>query len=195
MKLQGCQFPALWCPYLAWGVITARALPVACLMWVHRAKEETREDSPGFPVKSYIACDSMWNKELFKGRMKKRWAKGWAVTECSKRNKFRLCVTCATLGLIHLVQEKYSVHSSSPVNMNGLRNLRIHLQTTYTHIILFALTLPSICGPWNLMGTIFYYYYYLGKILACCSTILLPFLFTFFLISLLVLSLSLAVHT
>lgn len=41
----------------------------------------------------------------------------------------------------------------------------------------------------------YFFYYYLGKILACCSTILLPFLFTFFLISLLVLSLSLAVHT
>lgn len=85
--------------------------------------------------------------ELFKGRIKKRWGKGWAVTECSKRNVFRLCVTGATLGLIRLVQEKYSVHSSSSVNMS---NLRIHLQTTYTHIILFALALPSICGPRNL---------------------------------------------
>lgn len=92
-----------------------------------------------------ITCETSYY--LFKGRMKKRWEKGWAVTQCSKRNKFRLCVTRATLGLICLVQEKYSVRSSSPMNMNGLSSLRIHLQTTYTHIILFAFTLQAPAGP------------------------------------------------
>lgn len=65
-------------------------------------KVSQREENPGFLTLLVVTCDK---KALFKGRMKKRWERGWAVTQCSKRNKFRLCVTHATLGLTHLLQE------------------------------------------------------------------------------------------
>lgn len=80
----------------------------------------------------------MRNKQLFEGRLQKGWKKGWAVTQCSNRNKYRLCVRCATLRLLCLVQEKHSAHASTLVNVNGLNNFRIHSQTTYIYLSLLA---------------------------------------------------------
>lgn len=69
----------------------------------------------------------MRNKQLLEGRMRKGWKKGWAVTQCSNRNKFRLCVRCATLRPICLVQEKHLAYASALGNVNSLNNFRIHL--------------------------------------------------------------------